>query len=250
MRTEEPHAIHLKDYRPNDYRIGEIALTFDLDMEKTRVTAISEVERQGVAGAPLVLNGEHLALVSVTVNGKALAASDYKKDDATFLAVGGPATARPALQRGTIDTYLAIEPLPSIFEAKGEGRVLFNLGANQGPEMFHDLGYNGWWASTSTIEKKPEVVQRFVKAMEDSYCWYSDPANFDQVVAVMQQYTPVPELSVDGKTFGSLGSLRIATADGKTRAAAPADVRVVRWHLAQPVAPGGEGQVAFRALLK
>lgn len=62
--------------------------------------------------------------------------------------------------------------------------------------------------------------------------------------------SPVPELSVDGKTFGSLGSLRIATADGKTRAAAPADVRVVRWHLAQPVAPGGEGQVAFRALLK
>jgi NitT/TauT family transport system substrate-binding protein len=126
---------------------------------------------------------------------KLLTDAGYKKDDATFLAVGGPATARPALQRGTIDTYLAIEPLPSIFEAKGEGRVLFNLGANQGPEMFHDLGYNGWWASTSTIEKKPEVVQRFVKAMEDSYCWYSDPANFDQVVAVMQQYTPVPELS-------------------------------------------------------
>ena len=84
MRTEEPHAIHLKDYRPNDYRIEEIALTFDLDMEKTRVTAISEVIRQGAAEAPLVLNGEHLTLVSVTVNGKTLAASDYKKDDATL----------------------------------------------------------------------------------------------------------------------------------------------------------------------
>jgi ABC-type nitrate/sulfonate/bicarbonate transport system substrate-binding protein len=126
---------------------------------------------------------------------KLLTDAGYKKDDATFLAVGGPATARPALQRGTIDTYLAIEPLPSIFEAKGEGKVLFNLVANQGPEMFHDLNYNGWWASTTTIKNKPEVVKRFVKAMEESYCWYSDPANFDQVVAVMQQYTPVPELS-------------------------------------------------------
>ena len=56
--------------------------------------------------------------------------------------------------------------------------------------------------------------------------------------------------SVDGKTFGPLSTLRVATADGKSRAAAPADVRVVRWRLAQPVAPGGEGQVAFRALLK
>lgn len=62
--------------------------------------------------------------------------------------------------------------------------------------------------------------------------------------------SPAPELSVDGKTFGPLSTLRVATADGKSRAAAPADVRVVRWRLAQPVAPGGEGQVAFRALLK
>ncbi|HSM94621.1 MAG TPA: M1 family aminopeptidase, partial [Rhizomicrobium sp.] len=84
MRTEEPHAIHLRDYRPNDYRIEEIALTFDLDMEKTRVTAISEVRRQGSAGAPLVLNGEQLALVSVAVNGKTLSESDYRKDNATL----------------------------------------------------------------------------------------------------------------------------------------------------------------------
>ena len=46
MRTEEHHAIHLSDYRPNDYRIDEIALTFELDMGKTRVTAISEVVRR------------------------------------------------------------------------------------------------------------------------------------------------------------------------------------------------------------
>jgi uncharacterized repeat protein (TIGR01451 family) len=62
--------------------------------------------------------------------------------------------------------------------------------------------------------------------------------------------SPAPELSVDGKTFGPLAALRIATADGRVRPATTADVRVVRWRLAQPVAPGGAGQVAFRALLK
>jgi NitT/TauT family transport system substrate-binding protein len=102
---------------------------------------------------------------------KILTDAGYKKDDVTYLAVGLPNTARPALQRGTVDTYLSIEPLPSIFEAKGEGSVVVNLG----PEMFHDLGYNGWWASTATIKDKPQIVSRFVKAMEDSYCWYSDP---------------------------------------------------------------------------
>jgi len=62
--------------------------------------------------------------------------------------------------------------------------------------------------------------------------------------------SPAPEVSVDGKSFGPLATLRIATADGRVRPAAAADVRVVRWRLAQPVAAGGAQQVAFRALLK
>jgi NitT/TauT family transport system substrate-binding protein len=121
----------------------------------------------------------------------------FKASDATFLAIGLPSTARPALQRGAADVYLSIEPLPAIVAAKNEGTVLFDLGANQGPKVFHDLGYNGWWASTSTIKDKPEVVSRFAKALEESYCWYSKPANLDQVVAIMQRFAPVPDLSAD-----------------------------------------------------
>jgi NitT/TauT family transport system substrate-binding protein len=128
---------------------------------------------------------------------KFLTDAGHAQTDATFVAVGGPATARPALQNGTIDTYISIEPLPSIVAAKGEGTVLFNLVDNQGPEMFRDLGYNGWWASTDTIETEADTVARFVKSMEDSYCWYSDAANFDKLVVVMQKFAPVPELSAE-----------------------------------------------------
>lgn len=121
----------------------------------------------------------------------------FKADDATFLAVGLPNTARPALQRGTVDVYLSIEPLPSIFNAKGEGTVVVDISANQGPGVFRDLGYNGWWASTATIKDKPEVVGRFAKALEEAYCWYSNPNNLDQVVTIMQRYAKVPELTDD-----------------------------------------------------
>jgi ABC-type nitrate/sulfonate/bicarbonate transport system substrate-binding protein len=121
----------------------------------------------------------------------------YKANDATFLAVGLPATARPALQRGTVDVYLSVEPLPSIVAAKGEGTILVDLTQNQGPKVFQDLDYNGWWASTTTLKDKPELATRFAKSLEDAYCWYSKPENLDRVVAIMQQHAAVPDLSVD-----------------------------------------------------
>src|ERR1700712_3116817 len=76
MRTEEPRAINLKDYRAPDYHIGEIALDFQLDPAKTRVTATSKVVRKGAAN-PLVLEGEELQLVSVAIDGRVLDASEY-----------------------------------------------------------------------------------------------------------------------------------------------------------------------------
>ncbi|MET0307480.1 MAG: hypothetical protein ABW023_02130 [Sphingomonas sp.] len=74
------------------------------------------------------------------------------------------------------------------------------------------------------------------------------PASLQYVGAA--DNSPAPEVSVDGKNFGPLTALRITAADGRVRPATAADVRVVRWRLAQPVVPGGAGQVAFRALLK
>ena len=77
MRTDEPRAIALKDYRAPDYHIAEIALDFILDPQVTRVTATSKVERTGEA-VPLVLNGEQLKLVSIAIDGKTLTGTDYK----------------------------------------------------------------------------------------------------------------------------------------------------------------------------
>src|SRR5580698_9998590 len=80
MRTEEPRAVRLQDYRAPDFQVSEIALDFVLDPETTKVTARMQITRAGKAGAPLVLNGEHLKLVSVAIDGKARAPSAYKLD--------------------------------------------------------------------------------------------------------------------------------------------------------------------------
>lgn len=62
--------------------------------------------------------------------------------------------------------------------------------------------------------------------------------------------SPAPEVSVDGKLYGPLAGLRVRAPDGSVRAAGPNDVTSVRWRLAEPVAAGSQGQLAFQAVLK
>lgn len=69
--TQQPQAKYRHDYRAADYTITDIDLTFDLDATKTQVTAVSNIVRQGEAGAPLHLDGEDLTLVSIAVDGSA-----------------------------------------------------------------------------------------------------------------------------------------------------------------------------------
>ena len=63
--------------------------------------------------------------------------------------------------------------------------------------------------------------------------------------------TAAPEVSVDaGKSWGALASLKVTGADGKPRAAEGSDVTHVRWMLSQPVKPGEQGSVSYRAVLE
>ena len=79
MRTEDPRAIHLADYQAPDFHIETVALDFALEPEATRVTARLKIARKK-PGASLVLHGEELKLVSLALDGRALAGNDYKLD--------------------------------------------------------------------------------------------------------------------------------------------------------------------------
>ena len=62
--------------------------------------------------------------------------------------------------------------------------------------------------------------------------------------------SPVPELSVDGRNFGPLTTLRVTARDGSARAATADDVTHVRWRIAAPVPAGAQGHVSLDAVLK
>lgn len=60
-------AKRLADYLPPEFSIESIALTFELHPTQTRVTAVSQVKAK-TANRTLVLAGQHLKLLSVSVN--------------------------------------------------------------------------------------------------------------------------------------------------------------------------------------
>ncbi|KXF78259.1 aminopeptidase N [Paramesorhizobium deserti] len=80
MRTDTGQLFRLEDYRPTDYLIPQTSLTFDLHPERTIVRAVLSVERrEGVsASQPLVLDGDDLKLVGLTVNGALLGDNGYR----------------------------------------------------------------------------------------------------------------------------------------------------------------------------
>lgn len=59
------------------------------------------------------------------------------------------------------------------------------------------------------------------------------------------------EMSVDGgKQFGALEALQVKGGDGKSRAARAEDVTNLRWTLLGAVAPGKDGNVSYRAVVR
>lgn len=73
-------SIHRRDYRAPTHLIDTVKLEFDLDPESTAVIntmAVRPNPESAVKDGILALQGEDLALVSVSVNGRALSESEY-----------------------------------------------------------------------------------------------------------------------------------------------------------------------------
>jgi aminopeptidase N len=89
MKTEqppknEPQTIRLADYTPPPYRIESVDLTFDLDPKATRVKSslkIASAHDRAKGVKPLELDGEHMKLISIALDGQPLAARAYELTD-------------------------------------------------------------------------------------------------------------------------------------------------------------------------
>ena len=69
---------YLADYNEANFTISSVELTFELDEVSTRVTNRMRITRQGAHKDPLILDGEHLSLVSVSLDNKPLSRDSYR----------------------------------------------------------------------------------------------------------------------------------------------------------------------------
>ncbi|MCO7573668.1 aminopeptidase N [Pseudomonas chlororaphis] len=106
MRTEQPKMIYLKDYQAPEYLIDETHLTFELFEDHSLVHAQLVMRRNPARGAglpPLVLDGQQLELLSVSLSDQPLSADDYQLDDSHL-------TLHPTSASFTVDTSVKIHP--------------------------------------------------------------------------------------------------------------------------------------------
>lgn len=80
MRDAQPQAIRLADYQPSAFSISSVTLDFDLYDDRTFVKSTLNLTREGDRDVPLVLDGQELKLLSVSVDGRELNSDEYLLD--------------------------------------------------------------------------------------------------------------------------------------------------------------------------
>ena len=120
MKTDTPRPIRLKDYRPPSYLIDRVDLDVVLDPSRTRVRSRLKMRRNpdASAGDPLILDGEHLELVSASLDGKTLAPGAYQVTD-TSLTLEPPATRTFSLEIVTIIDPDSNKALQGLYRSRG-----------------------------------------------------------------------------------------------------------------------------------
>lgn len=82
--------IYLKDYCPPDYQIQSVDLHFDLHEDHCLVTNQMRIKRVGNKASSLPLNGEHLKLESIKLNGQVLRADQFEVDERLLVIYNTP----------------------------------------------------------------------------------------------------------------------------------------------------------------
>ena len=137
MKTEEPCPVLLKDYLPPAFLVDTISLEVALDPNQTEVRSLLHIRRNpdAASGQSLILDGEHLTLLSVSLDGDVLGENHYQVDDKTLTIPNVPdqftlstvTQCAPAANTALTGLYQSSEIYCTQCEAEGFRRITYYL---------------------------------------------------------------------------------------------------------------------------
>ena len=115
---------------------------------------------------------------------------------ATYVAVGGVATAVPALKGGVVDAAMMFGTGPELAEALGAGKIVLDFRQKGvGPSSVQAMWGStlGWNAYGPYIDRNPEVIAAFTKANDEAIAWIQNPKNRNELYRLIGQRMPIPD---------------------------------------------------------
>ena len=147
MKDAQPRVTRLSEYRPPDFLVDTVDLRFELGDEFTLVHSRLALRRNTAAGAgnaPLLLNGQGLSLLSISIDGQALGASDFRYEEDLLEVPSLP-------ERCLLETCVRIEPQKNTaLEGLYRSRGMFCTQCE--PEGFRRITF---------FPDRPDVLARF-----------------------------------------------------------------------------------------
>ncbi len=115
-------------------------------------------------------------------------------DSATYVAVGGAATAIPALRGHTVDAAMMFGTGPELAEALGAGKIVLDFRKGVGPKPLRALrgATLSWAAYGPYIDENPEAVAEFTEANNEAIAWIQDPKNRKELYEIIGKRMSLP----------------------------------------------------------
>jgi len=139
-KTATPQTTYLKDYSVPEYLIHNVELTFSLDEEKTHVISKLTLQRNsesGTAQLPLILLGEQLELINITLEGQVVTTDNYQLTAESLIIKQVPLlekftliienTINPKANTALEGLYLSNDMLCTQCEAEGFRKITYYL---------------------------------------------------------------------------------------------------------------------------
>ena len=103
-----------------------------------------------------------------------------------------------AFESGTGDFVTLFEPTATQFQNNGKGYIIANIGLESG-----EVPYTAFMTSKNTVKNDPELVMKFIRAVEKAQKWVVT-ASDNEIAVAMQPYFPdtdIPTLEIVAKSY-------------------------------------------------